>query len=129
MQNNILFVILQDVHDWKEPGVDRLPLPEKAAKARAILARTNASTINAYEHIAAKPLALHQEKPGLSGNTATGGSWGITSIFSSSEVRTSNSINRELAVNREYAEDVQGSVEHVFATIQLHEVSISIDLC
>jgi hypothetical protein len=51
MQNNILFVILQDVHDWKEPGVDRLPLPEKAAKARAILARTNASTINAYEHV------------------------------------------------------------------------------
>jgi hypothetical protein len=67
MQNNILFVILQDVHDWKEPGVDRLPLPEKAAKARAILARTNASTINAYEHIAAKPLTLHQEKPGPSG--------------------------------------------------------------
>jgi hypothetical protein len=51
VQNNILFVILQDVHDWKEPGVDRLPLPEKAAKARAILARTNASTINAYEHV------------------------------------------------------------------------------
>ncbi|CAK9278861.1 unnamed protein product [Sphagnum jensenii] len=57
----------------------------------------------------------------ISGNSATGGSWGITSIFSSSEVRTSNSINRELAVNREYAEDVQGSAEHVFATIQLHE--------
>ncbi|KAH9552361.1 hypothetical protein CY35_09G062800 [Sphagnum magellanicum] len=112
---------VKDVHDWKEPGVDRLPLPEKAAKARAILARTNASTINAYEHIAAKPLTLHQEKPGPSGNSTTGGSWGITSIFSSSEVRTSNSINRELAVNREYAEDVQGSAEHVFATIQLHE--------
>jgi dynamin 1-like protein len=58
---------VKDVHDWKEPGVDRLPLPEKAAKARAILARTNASTINAYEHIAAKPLSLHQEKPGTSG--------------------------------------------------------------
>ncbi len=65
----------------------------------------------------------------ISGNSTTGGSWGITSIFSSSEVRTSNSINRELAVNHEYAEDIQGSGEHVFATIQLHEVSISIDLC
>jgi hypothetical protein len=41
----------QDVHDWKEPGADRLPLPEKAAKARAILARTNASTLHAHEHV------------------------------------------------------------------------------
>jgi hypothetical protein len=57
----------QDVHDWKEPGADRLPLPEKAAKARAILARTNASTLHAHEHIAAKPSALHLEKPSPSG--------------------------------------------------------------
>jgi hypothetical protein len=60
MQNNILFVILQDVHDWKEPGVDRLPLPEKAAKARAILARTNASTINAYEHVCNNDIVFWQ---------------------------------------------------------------------
>ncbi|CAM6022784.1 unnamed protein product [Sphagnum balticum] len=107
----------KDVHDWKEPGADRLPLPEKAAKARAILARTNASTLHAHEHVYVwKGLSSF-----FSGNSATGGSWGISSIFSSSEVRTVNGINKEQVVNRDYSEDAQGSVEHTFATILLHE--------
>jgi hypothetical protein len=37
---------LQDAHDWKESGADRLPLPEKAAKSRAIMARTNAAVVH-----------------------------------------------------------------------------------
>lgn len=44
VQNNICN--WQDVHDWKEPKVDRLPLPKKVAKARTILVHTNASTLN-----------------------------------------------------------------------------------
>lgn len=40
-------------------------------------------------------------------------------------MRTVNGINKEQVVNRDYSEDAQGSVEHTFATILLHEVSTS----
>lgn len=42
---------LQDASDWKESGADRLPLPDKTAKARAILARTSASGVVAHDHV------------------------------------------------------------------------------
>ncbi len=40
-------------------------------------------------------------------------------------MRTVNGINKEQVVNRDYSEDAQGSVEHTFATILLHEVGTS----
>ena len=43
---------MQESHDYKESASDRVPsLPEKQAKARAILARTNASTLVSHEHV------------------------------------------------------------------------------
>jgi hypothetical protein len=35
----------------KNLAADKLPLPKKGAKARAILAHTNAFTLNADEHV------------------------------------------------------------------------------
>lgn len=46
------FGCVKDLHDWKEPGSERPPsLPEKQAKARAILARTNAASLASHEPV------------------------------------------------------------------------------
>lgn len=43
---------MKDLHEWKEPGPERLPsLGEKQAKARAILARTNAASVTSHEPV------------------------------------------------------------------------------
>ncbi|KAG0554580.1 hypothetical protein KC19_12G102200 [Ceratodon purpureus] len=110
----------KDAHDWKEIGADRLMISEKPTKARAFLARTNASTV-VYPDRNGKPPAPQQEKPITSGNSGPVGSWGIPSIFGNTEKSSSNGNSKEHVLNRGHSEPIQGSLESSFASIQLRE--------
>ncbi|XP_024358136.1 dynamin-related protein 3A isoform X2 [Physcomitrium patens] len=105
-------------------------LPEKQAKARAILARTSAASLTAHEQAAPRVSAAAPEKATTSsefsytkkGSSSSGSSWGISSIFSSSEVRQSaNGSSKEHVPARSYAEPVQAPLESSFSSIQLRE--------
>ncbi|KAL3698868.1 hypothetical protein R1sor_012944 [Riccia sorocarpa] len=107
----------KDASEWKDSGADRLPLPDKTSKARAILARTNAAGVVAHEHSLKPPASL--EKPAPSGTTAVNSSWGITSIFGGSDPRI-NGNGKEHVLSRGYSEPAQG-LEPSFSSIQLRE--------
>ncbi|BBN03544.1 dynamin 1-like protein [Marchantia polymorpha subsp. ruderalis] len=108
----------KDASEWKDSGADRLPLPDKTSKSRAILARTNAAGVVAHEHSVKPPPPL--EKPGSSSGTSAGNSsWGITSIFGGNESRI-NGNGKEHVLSRGYNEPAQG-LEPSFSSIQLRE--------
>ena len=97
--------------DGLEP--DKAPTSERSLKARAILARP-VNGIVADQGV--RPVA-DVEKFTSSGST-TGSSWGISSIFGSSDNRVSA---KEISTNKTYSEPVQ-SVEHSISMIHLKEV-------
>jgi dynamin 1-like protein len=103
---------MKDAHDWKESGADRLPLPEKAAKSRAIMARTNAAVV--HENNVKGPTG-QQEKSVPPGNPPATGSWGIPTIFGNEKAANGN------VLNRGHSEPVQGASEPSIANIQLRE--------
>ncbi|KAH8950520.1 hypothetical protein BDL97_10G090300 [Sphagnum fallax] len=103
---------MKDAHDWKESGADRLPLPEKAAKSRAIMARTNAAVV--HENNVKGPTG-QQEKSVPPGNSPATGSWGIPTIFGNEKAANGN------VLNRGHSEPVQGASEPSIANIQLRE--------
>ncbi|KAG0555684.1 hypothetical protein M758_12G191700 [Ceratodon purpureus] len=108
----------KDLHDSERPP----SLPEKQAKARAILARTNAASLVSHEQVASKPSAVPQEKAGTPGSSGSGSTWGISSIFSSSETRQPvNGSSKEHVPARSFAEPAQGPLESSFSSIQLRE--------
>ncbi|XP_024383006.1 dynamin-related protein 3A [Physcomitrium patens] len=113
----------KDLHDWKEPGSERPPsLPEKQAKARAILARTNAASLASHEPVVPRPPVGSQEKVSTVGSVGSGSSWGISSIFSSSESRQPvNGSSKEHAPIRSYSEPTPGLLESPLSSIQLRE--------
>lgn len=96
--------------DGLEP--DKAPTSERSLKARAILARP-VNGIVADQGV--RPVA-DVEKFTSSGST-TGSSWGISSIFGSSDNRVSA---KEISTNKTYSEPVQ-SVEHSISMIHLKE--------
>ncbi|CAM6099196.1 unnamed protein product [Calypogeia fissa] len=111
---------VKDASDWKDSGADRLPLPDKTAKSRAILARTSAAGVVGHEHVNVNNRSIPQvEKPGPSGSMSGSGSWGISSIFGGNDLR-SNGNGKEHVLNRGYNEPAQG-LEPSFASIQLRE--------
>jgi len=111
-------ILHKDSHDVSDRAVS---LPEKQAKARAILARTSAATLVSHEQVAPRSSVVQQEKAGTSGSTGSGSSWGISSIFSASETRSGNGSSKEHVLNRGYAEPAQAPMEYSFASIQLRE--------
>ncbi|KAJ6851925.1 dynamin-related protein 3A-like isoform X1 [Iris pallida] len=92
---------------------DKLQASEKGQKSRAILARSGANGI--ISDLVIRPVA-DSEKPSPAGN-ATGSTWGISSIFGSSENRAPV---KESSVNKSYTAPVQ-NLEHSFSMIQLKE--------
>lgn len=96
--------------DGLEP--DKAPTSERSLKARAILARP-VNGIVADQGV--RPVA-DVEKFTSSGST-TGSSWGISSIFGSSDNRVSA---KEISTNKTYSEPVQ-SIEHSISMIHLKE--------
>jgi dynamin 1-like protein len=106
------------LHDSERPP----SLPEKQAKARAILARTNAASLVSHEQVAPKPSPVPQEKAGNPSSSGSGSTWGISSIFSSSETRQPlNGSSKEHVPIRSYAEPAQVPLESSFSSIQLRE--------
>eukprot|EP00246_Nothoceros_aenigmaticus_P012241 TRINITY_DN3698_c0_g2_i3.p1 TRINITY_DN3698_c0_g2~~TRINITY_DN3698_c0_g2_i3.p1 ORF type:complete len:767 (-),score=166.49 TRINITY_DN3698_c0_g2_i3:167-2467(-) len=105
----------KDAAEWKDSGADRLTVPDKTTKARAILARTNVSGVVA-EHTTPRPgpSQLEKEKASVSGNS----SWGISSIFGGNDLRATN--GKDQVVDRGFSEPAQG-LESNFASIYLRE--------
>lgn len=89
---------------------------EKGQKSRAILARSSASGVAAESGL--RPIAGH-DKSGLAGNTS-GGSWGISSIFGSSDSRASA---KDGSTNKTHNESVH-KLEPMFSMIHLKEPPI-----
>lgn len=59
------------------------------------------------------------------GSSGSGSTWGISSIFSSSETRQPvNGSSKEHVPVRSFAEPAQGPLESSFSSIQLREVGI-----
>ncbi|KAJ6842118.1 dynamin-related protein 3A-like isoform X1 [Iris pallida] len=92
---------------------DKLQASEKGQKSRAILARSGANGIISDQ--VNRPVA-DSEKPSSAGS-ATGSSWGISSIFGSVENRAPP---KETSVNKSYTVPVQ-NIEHSLSMIQLKE--------
>ncbi|XP_057817194.1 dynamin-related protein 3A isoform X2 [Cryptomeria japonica] len=93
---------------------DRVPGSEKIQKSRALLPKSNTSRA-ASDQTVTRPVA-HHEKPVAPGN-ASGGSWGISSIFGTSESRAPT---KENSVNKTYNDPVR-SIDPMFSKIQLKE--------
>ncbi|XP_024363019.1 dynamin-related protein 3A [Physcomitrium patens] len=117
-QRSAKALVLKDLHDLERPP----SLPEKQAKARAILARTNAASLASNEQATPRPSTVPQEKATTPSSSTSGSAWGISSIFSSSEARQpANGSSKEHAPVRIYSELAQGSLEPSFSGIQLRE--------
>ena len=56
------------------------------------------------------------------GSSGSGSTWGISSIFSTSDTRPVNGSNREHVPVRSFVEPAQGPLESSFSSIQLREV-------
>ncbi|GMH17911.1 hypothetical protein Nepgr_019752 [Nepenthes gracilis] len=91
---------------------DKAPASERGAKSRAILARPSNGVITKQGN---QPVA-DVEKSGHSGGNASSG-WGISSIFSSTDKRSSS---KESTPNLLYNEPPR-SMEHAFSMIHLKE--------
>ncbi|KAG1330908.1 dynamin-related protein 3A [Cocos nucifera] len=94
---------------------DKLQASEKSLKSRAILARSaaNGAVSDALQGV--RPPG-DPERPGSSGGT-TGSSWGISSIFGSSEDRAPA---KESSLNKSYNTPAH-TIEHSLIMIQLRE--------
>ncbi|XP_039120893.1 dynamin-related protein 3A-like isoform X1 [Dioscorea cayenensis subsp. rotundata] len=92
---------------------DKLQASEKSQKSRAILGRSAANGIVSDQGV--RP-AADSEKSGATGSV-TGSSWGISSLFGSTESRAPP---RESSGNKAYNNTVH-TVEHSFSAIQLKE--------
>uniref|UniRef100_A0A0D6R8X3 Dynamin-type G domain-containing protein n=1 Tax=Araucaria cunninghamii TaxID=56994 RepID=A0A0D6R8X3_ARACU len=91
---------------------DRVPASEKTQKSRALFAKTNTNGATSDQATRSVP---HHEKSTTHGSSS-GGTWGISSLFGSSESRAP----KETSTNKTY-NDSADSIEPMFSTIQLKE--------
>ncbi|KAK1310672.1 Dynamin-related protein 3A [Acorus calamus] len=92
---------------------DKLQASERTVKSRAILARSGANGFVPDQSV--RPVT-ETERPGSAGG-GTGTSWGISSIFGSSDNRSSI---KENPTSKSHAEPIH-SIDHSLSTIQLNE--------